>query len=192
MYNPAIHQRRSIRLKGYDYSCADLYFITICTKNRECLFGYVENTKMILSDGGDATRKCWQDIPKHYPDTKLHEYIVMPNHLHGIIQITNENVGVQKFEPFHDKIPQDDFPQNNHPRKINQYQKVIPRSIGSIARGFKIGVTKWFRQNTAIYNVWQRGFYEHIIRNNQSYCKISEYINNNLLTWQQDRYYVRD
>ncbi len=190
MYNPEIHQRRSIRLKGYDYSCTNLYFITVCTKNRESLFGYVEHTKMISSDAGIITEQCWQEIPTHYPNTKLHEHIIMPNHMHGIIQITNENVGVQDFEPFQHETLQNDLSQNNHLQKINQYQKVIPKSIGSIVRGFKIGVTKWFRQNTEIHNVWQKGFYEHIIRDEQSYFKISKYINNNPLTWQEDRYYA--
>ncbi len=198
IYNPEIHKRKSIRLKGYDYSCADLYFITICTKNKEPLFGDIDNAKMIFSDGGNIAQRCWQDIPKHYPETKLYEYIIMPNHVHGIIQITNENVGacprvqrrVQNFEPFHNKTLQHDSPKNNHPSKANQYQKVIPKSIGSIIRGFKIGVTKWFRQNTEIHSIWQRGFYERIIRNEQAYFKISEYINDNPLTWQKDRYHA--
>ena len=71
----------------------------------------------------------------------------------------------------------------------NQFQKIIPRSIGSIVRGYKIGVTKWFRQNTEVKNVWQRNYYEHIIRDEKSYCTISDYINSNPRNWKDDKFY---
>jgi REP element-mobilizing transposase RayT len=71
----------------------------------------------------------------------------------------------------------------------NRYQQIIPRSIGAIVRGFKIGVTKWFRQNTSIHTVWQHNYFEHIIRNHASYLKITEYIHNNPVTWREDKYY---
>lgn len=158
-YNPDIHHRRSVRIKGYDYSHAGLYFITICTQNRDHLFGGIERGVMILNDAGRFAERCWLAIPEHYPGTELHEYVIMPNNVHGI-------VGVQ-----------------------NQYQKIIPRSIGAIVRGFKIGVTKWFRQNTTIHTAWQRNFYEHIIRDEKSHLNISEYIINNPMTWREDRYY---
>ncbi len=83
-YNPAIHHRRSIRLKGYDYSQNGLYFITICTYNRECLFGEIINKIMILNDFGKMANECWLKIPAHFPDTVLHEHVVMPNHVHGL------------------------------------------------------------------------------------------------------------
>jgi len=108
-FNPNIHHRRSIRLKGYDYSQAGLYFITICVQNKACLFGKIivgannhlppnnhlphlpDNhlPKMILNDAGIIANECWLDIPKHFPNSVLHEYIVMPNHVHGIIELTN-------------------------------------------------------------------------------------------------------
>ena len=168
-YNPDIHNRRSIRLKGYDYSQAGLYFITICTKNRLCLFGKIENGKMFLNDAGQSAEHYWMAIPHHYPKTQLHEYVIMPNHVHGI-------VGVQDFEPL-------------QPPQKNQYKKIIPRSIGAIVRGFKIGVTKWFRKNTDIHTVWQRNYYEHIIRDEKFCYQISQYIKNNPLKWQDDQYY---
>src|SRR5471030_188022 len=97
-YNPAIHHRRSIRLKGYDYSQNGLYFITICTYNRECLFGEIIDKKMILNDAGKIANECWVKIPEHFPAAVLHEHVVMPNHVHGIIELANV-VGVQNFEP---------------------------------------------------------------------------------------------
>ncbi|MBL0701246.1 MAG: hypothetical protein JJV92_10245 [Desulfosarcina sp.] len=200
-YNPDIHHRRSIRLKGYDYSQAGLYFITICTKNRLCLFGKIKNGKMILNDSGQSAEHCWMAIPHHYPKTQLHEYVVMPNHVHGIVGVQNleplsrhidkrvqnlepmsHNIDnrVQNFEPLHPLQP---------PQK-NQYQKTIPRSIGAIVRGFKIGVTKWFRKNTDIHTVWQRNFYEHIIHDEKSCYQILQYIKTNPLKWQDDQYYA--
>ena len=177
-YNPNIHQRRSIRLKGYDYSQAGLYFITICCENRSCLFGIVVDGEMIMNDAGKMADKCWMEIPNHFPNVVLHEYVIMPNHVHGIIELVGDtNVGVENFQPLQ--------------RKQNKFQKMIPHSIGSIVKGYKIGVTKWMRQNTNIHNVWQRNYYEHIIRNEQSYQTISEYIINNPAKWADDKFYTQ-
>jgi len=86
IYNPKIHNRRSIRLKGYDYSQAGLYFITICCQDNVCLFGTIKNGAMILNSGGQMAKKCWTEIPNHFPNVILHEYVIMPNHVHGIIE----------------------------------------------------------------------------------------------------------
>ncbi|MBE7411049.1 MAG: hypothetical protein L6Q54_11020 [Leptospiraceae bacterium] len=174
-YNPKIHKRRPIRLKGYDYSQAGLYFITICCKNKEYLFGNIANGEMVLNDAGKIANQFWMDIPNHFPNAKLHEYVVMPNHVHGIIELI----------------------ENHHPPRPysqNQFQKMIPRSISSIVKGYKIGVTKWFR-NASMDDfpieraIWQRNYYEHIIRNEQLYWTISKYIKNNPANWHDDEYY---
>ena len=105
-----------------------------------------------------------------FPHVALDEFIVMPNHIHGIIIINDTNVGA-----------------NNHsPLQINRFRSPS-KTIGSIIRGFKIGVTKWFRKSTNTYNVWQRNYYEHVIRNEKELSKIREYITNNPLKWQLDR-----
>ncbi|MFH1004488.1 MAG: hypothetical protein V1781_03190 [Bacteroidota bacterium] len=196
-YNPEIHHRRSIRLKGYDYSQVGLYFITVCCQDRECLFGKinvgVENfqPEMLLNEAGKIVDKCWLDIPKHFPNTVLHEHIVMPNHVHGIIELTDvPNVGIENFQSLQQQ-------RNESPH--NEFQKIIPRSIGSIVKGFKIGVTKWFRNNpVCTYNhlllhpqwkIWQRNYYERIIRNEQSYQTISKYIINNPANWKGDKFF---
>ena len=80
-----MHNRRSIRFKGYDYTQAGLYFITICCQNRACLFGEIENGKMMLNDAGAIANDCWLNIPNHFPNAILHEYVIMPNHVHGKI-----------------------------------------------------------------------------------------------------------
>ena len=90
-YNPEIHRRRSVRLKGYDYSQSGFYFITLCTTYREQLFGKIENDKMIQNDAGNYTIKCWNNIPDHFLHAKLHEFIIMPNHVHGIIELVGAN-----------------------------------------------------------------------------------------------------
>ena len=192
-YNPAIHHRKSIRLQGYDYSQNGLYFITICTHNRECLFGEIIDKKMILNDAGKIADECWLKIPEHFPNAVLHEHVVMPNHVHGIIELANvaaaprPDVGVQNFEP----VPSPNFEPLPSPSPQNQFQHIIPRSIGSIVRGYKIGVTKFFRNNTDIYDVWQGNYHEHIIRSEQSYWRISEYIINNPDVWENDKFYRR-
>ncbi|ANH83448.1 hypothetical protein A8C56_22915 [Niabella ginsenosidivorans] len=173
------HNRKSIRLKGYNYAQAGLYFITLCTHNRVHLFGQIINGEMVLNAGGRVAAKCWQDIPAHFPTAALHEYVVMPNHIHGIIELQSPSVGVQNFEP-------------QQMGTENKFQHIIPQSIGSIVRGFKIGVTKWFRyENGFAQNaqIWQRNYYEHIIRNDAAYHRIANYILNNPAKWKDDRFY---
>lgn len=194
-YNPNIHQRKSIRLKGYDYSQAGLYFITICCQDRICRFGKIENDIMILNDAGKIADECWLEIPQHFPNAMLHEHIVMPNHVHGIVELTNaSNVGVQNFEPLQENNPITVGAENFLPlqQRHNEFQKMIPRSIGSIVKGFKIGVTKWFHANTNIESVWQRNYHEHIIRNEQSYHRIAQYIINNPAKWQEDKFFKKN
>jgi len=86
-YNPEIHHRRSVRLKGYDYSKAGFYFITICTQDRMCLFGEIKDDEMVINDAGHMVNRWWHDLNHKYKNIKLHEQVVMPNHFHGIIQI---------------------------------------------------------------------------------------------------------
>jgi putative transposase len=197
-YNPNKHHRRSIRLKGYDYSKAGLYFITMCCKNRACLFGKIVDKKMVLNDTGVIVQQCWEDIPNHFPNVVLHEFVVMPNHIHGIIRI----VGANHHSP--DNNSQNHSPDNNSQHSPNNHSQYVSSdnhslvngaknvsplrtpTIGSVVRGFKIGVTKWMRQNTNIHMVWQRNYWEHIIRDRNSYVKISKYIVNNPAKWNDD------
>lgn len=195
-YNPDIHHRKSIRLKGYDYSQAGLYFITICCQDRICRFGEIvtdENSqsKMILNDAGNIANECWLEIPEHFRNAKLHEHIVMPNHVHGIIELSGD-VGVQNIEPEppHIKVRvQNIEPLPNDTPQRNKFQKIIPGSIGSIIRGYKIGVTVRTKNIFPDEKIWQRNFYEHIIRNEKAYQTISNYIVNNPEKWNADKFY---
>ena len=167
-----IYHRRSIRITDFDYSQSGWYYVTICTFNGECLFGNVNKGMMMLNEVGKNVDRCWLNIPDHYPNANLHDYIIMPNHIHGIIEIINEDVGVQNLEPLQ-----------------HRFQQIIPRSVGSIVRGFKVGVTKWIHKNTKVKNVWQRNYFEHIIRNEKDMFRIQNYIRENPLKWNEDKYY---
>lgn len=125
---------------------------------------------MVLNNAGEIVKECWLAIPEHYPNTKLHEYMIMPNHIHGIIEIV-ASVGANDYSPL---------------------QNGTSKTIGAMVRGFKIGVTKWFRNNTNVHTVWQRNYFEHIIRHQQSYDRILEYIINNPSYWLTDKYYEQD
>ena len=189
-YNPDIHHRKFIRLKGYDYSQAGLYFITICCQDRIWRFGEIvkaENSqpKMILNDAGIIANDCWLEIPKHFPNAKLHEHIVMPNHVHGIIELSGDVVRAQNIESRQD----DGRVQNIEPQ--NKFQKIIPGSIGSIIRGYKIGVTIGVKNIFPGEKLWQRNFYENIIRNEKAYQTISNYIINNPAKWYEDKFYKK-
>ena len=126
---------------------------------------------MYCNELGRAVEKCWNDIPEHYPHIELDEYVIMPNHVHGILNIIDDvNVGVQNSEPLR-----------------NTYQHIIPKSICSAIRGYKLGVTKWARKNTDYFTVWQRNYYEHIIQNKDELHKIRKYIKYNPLNWQIEK-----
>lgn len=184
-YNPTIHRRKSIRLQGYDYSQAGAYFITVCTHNRVPLFGEIVDGVMVLNTAGQIVEKCWCAIPEHFPQVTLDEFVVMPNHVHGIITVGANNHLPQHYLP----LPSDETPiQSNEPPRPLQHG--TSRTIGSMVRGFKIGVTRWFRANTDIHAVWQRNYYEHIIRNEDAYLAIAEYIQTNPQRWETDTYHV--
>jgi putative transposase len=179
-YHPNVHHRKSIRLKNYDYSQAGYYFITLCTHERLPLFGEIIDGNMLLNEAGEATEKCWLAIPAHFPSVELNEFVIMPNHVHGVVAIVGaNNVGEKNGGA-------NIVGANNH----LPLQHGTSKTIGSIVRGFKIGVTKWFRTHTDISTVWQRNYYEHIIRNEDAHLKIVEYIRTNPQQWQEDKYYV--
>ncbi len=217
-YNPNKHHRRSIRLKGYDYSQAGLYFITICCENRAYLFGEIIDGEMTCNDAGIIANQCWLDIPNHFPNVVLHEYVVMPNHIHGIIEIVvgAKNISPEKISPeslntkyiSHNNTITNDMVAYGETDDINAKnmdngdiwaknisplprQNGTSKTIGSMVRGFKIGVTKWMRQHTNVNVVWQRNYYEHIIRNEQSHQTISNYIINNPTKWVNDKFFMK-
>ncbi len=184
------YHRCSIRLTGYDYTQNGNYFLTICTRNRECLFGEVHDGKMYLSNYGRIVNECWQKIPDHFPQIVLHEYVIMPNHVHGIVEINNPQSTGTNMGMCTDTVGVGanvvGVGANNYsPLRTPQSRPCgTSRTVGSVVRGFKIGVTKQMG-----FSPWQRNYYEHIIRNNESYKHIVKYIVQNPLKWEEDCFY---
>ena len=165
--------RRSIRLKGFDYTNSSWYFITICVHHFKCSFGDILGDKIFLSEIGLIARDCWKSIPAHFAFVELDEFIVMPNHLHGIL-IIDESIRAQHVKPLHAE---------------RKYQNIVAGSLSSIIRSYKAAVTKKCRELGYEYT-WHRNFYEHIISRDKELFNIRKYIRYNALKWrEEDEYY---
>ncbi len=198
----------STRRPKWDYGWNGVYFITICTKNREMHFGDIENGEMNLSEIGKITHQYFLEIPDHFPFVKLGEFAIMPNHVHGIIIIdkknnksvnnTNDgciNVETQNFASLPIQPVQPNQPvQPSSPHAINHSKKTKnqfgPQSqnLGSIVRGFKTGVKKFATMNNIDFT-WQPRFHDHIIRNKSEYNRIEKYIRDNPANWGNDKFH---
>jgi putative transposase len=167
-FEPKIHHRRSIRLPGYDYSRAGGYYVTIVAWQRECLFGEVVDGEMVLNDFGQIAAKTWQWLQTQYPYVELGTSIVMPNHFHGIIIL-------------HDDDRRDD-------------SRIVPtdgpkrKPLGRLIGAFKTVSTKNINllRHTEGQVVWQRNYYEHIIRSEKEMKTIWDYIEGNPARWEKD------
>ena len=169
--NPVLHHRRSIRLKDYDYSQQGTYFVTVCTYNRKCNLGKVINDEVQLNKYGHIVENEWIKIADIRKNVELDTYVIMPNHLHGILLITDSR-GTEHRAP-----------------TVEQFGKPVSGSLPTIIRSFKSTVTKQINRlrNTPGSPVWQRNYYEHIIRNEDGLNRIRGYIINNTIQWQFDR-----
>jgi putative transposase len=185
-YDPGKHHRRSIRLKGYDYSQAGAYFVTICTQERDCLFGNVEDGEIWLNEHGQIVQAIWDDLPHHYAGVVLDAFVVMPNHVHAIVVIThNVDVGAGlKPAPTKSGLAKP-APTIPAPAETKPKHHGLPEII----RGFKTFSARRINEyrNTPGSPIWQRSYFEHIIRNEESLNRIREYITNNPLRWDLDR-----
>lgn len=164
-YDPQKHHRRSIRLKEYDYAQPGLYYVTICTQNRQCVFGTVQDGLLRLSAAGELVASLWQDLSAHYPGVALDEYVLMPNHLHGIILLEAVEAGQSM-------------------------------SLSDVVQRFKSLTTRRYADHVKQDGwepfpgrLWQRNYYEHIIRNERALNAIRAYITGNPANWSQDQYY---
>lgn len=203
-YNPEIHHRRSIRLKGYDYGQAGFYFITICSWQKEYIFGSIEDGVMYLSPFGEIAKNEWFKTAEMRSNIHLAEFVVMPNHIHGIIAIAPMNIdrmspngrGTMHRAPTPMPTPTHDDPTHHNPThdggvshdRTEKFGKPTSNTIPTIVRGYKSAVTKQVNilRNTPQSPVWQRNYYEHIIRTEADYDRIATYILNNPLKWQED------
>ncbi len=170
---------KSSRLEGWDYSLNGAYYITICTKNKEYFFGEIKNEKIVLSEIGRMAEKYWKGIPEHFPFVKLDEFVVMPNNIHGILFIENEN-------NMHVYVETQDFESLQQTKHYKNKFGTQSKNVSSVVRGFKIGVKTYATMNN-IHFTWQSRFYDHIIRNENELNKIREYIIGNPKKWILDK-----
>ena len=169
IYNPDIHHRRSIRLDGYDYSSAGAYFISIAAQGRLCLFGSVVDGELRLNDAGKMVRRVWDGMPDRFPFINMDEFVVMPNHVHGVIFIRQP-------------VPTTGAPTMGAP------------ALGDVVGAFKSVTTVeyvrgvrglgWQRFDKRL---WQRNYFERVIRNEHELGLVREYIANNIVNWESDR-----
>jgi len=204
-FHPEIHHRRSIRLQGYDYAQAGAYFVTVCSQNRECLFGKIENDEMRLNPAGTMIESVWNEIPANYPGIDIAEFIVMPNHIHGIIVIVGATpCGCPTHATQHPvgATPRG-CPTHTTPHPVGATPRGCPPhgcpettrlSLPDVVHRFKTMTTKRYADGVKQCGwppfperLWQRNYWEHVIRNESDLARIREYIQNNPTQWALDR-----
>lgn len=166
--------RRSIRLPGFDYSRVGMYFVTICATQRHCIFGQIHGNDTVLSRIGEIVRTCWIEISQHFPNVNIETYVVMPNHIHGILTI-------------HSKLP-DANRQDKLTGATELFGRPSPKSIPTIIRSFKAAASKCARESGLAVSgsIWQRGYFEHVLRNTREYVEVTNYILQNPARWADD------
>ena len=171
-YEPALPRRRSLRLQGYDYAKAGAYFVTVATENRLCLFGEVAGGKMRLNEAGRLVDDAWQWLERRYPSVILDEYVVMPNHLHGVLAITDEGGGTgdSRIAPTGDR------------------SGVGRKALGSLIGAFKTVATKRVNVERGApgRRLWQRNFHDRVVRSEEDMDRIRAYVRDNPLRWELD------
>jgi len=175
IYDPQKHQRRSIRLKGYDYSQPGAYFVTICTRNRESLLGEVVEEEMILNECGQVAAGCWVWLAKQYPYVELDEWVVMPNHTHSIVVLSGR--GGSRTAPTRIALT-----------RIAPTRIAHTHPVGRLVGALKTVSTKRVNQmrHTPGAPLWQRNYYEHIIRDEDELNRLRQYILDNPVQWEMD------
>lgn len=190
-FDPQKHHRRSIRLRGYDYSSEGAYYVTIVVQGRECLFGEIIDGEMYLNEYGEIVQKWWDEIPNHFPNVGLGAFVIMPNHVHGIIWIIDKRRG-EVISPHND--PNNNILNKNFDGTSNQggdaSQPPLQKpTLGQIVAYFKYQSTKEMNRietDKAITKFWQRNYYEHVIRDEKDLQNKTDYIESNPMLWDED------
>ncbi len=185
--------RRSIRLPGYDYAQPGAYFITVVTAGRQSIFGRIVDAEMHASRVGDIVRYEWHDLPRHFPFLELGAFVVMPNHIHGILVI-RPRVGATRLGPNTALESNGTFPPTDvdspEGSPLQGQRPTGPRckSLGAIVGQFKSRVTRriWKLPHMHLVPLWQRNYYEHVIRDQREWERIHLYIESNPVNWSQD------
>ncbi len=181
------YRNESARLQNWDYGSDAAYFITICTKDREHYFGEIQKGKMQVSPAGAIAHALWFEIKNHAKNIELGEFVVMPNHVHGILILDGNNDIANIGRDVACNVPTETETPN---QKNEQMTAISPKSntISSIIRSYKSAVTKYCNRLELTF-AWQPRFHDHIIRNDESFHRISEYIKNNPANWHEDKFY---
>ena len=169
--------QKNIRWKGYDYSLQNAYCITICTYQKQLWFGKIINNEMVLNQFGMIAEQEWLKIPNHRPYVILYEYVVMPNHFHGIFEIKRETSDNICFKP--KEVT------GNHMKDISPR----PESVSTIIGSYKSAVTREINKISTGF-AWQTRFYDRVIRNHEEYTRLGEYIMANPENWEKDEHYM--
>jgi len=180
-YDPERHHRRSVRFQGYDYTQNGAYFVTMCIHNRECLFGEIRDDGIMrLNECGEIVQDEWLRTEIIRREVELDVFLVMPNHFHAIVVIMGD-VGTDKQDRAHSRAPL------QTPSSATLYRP--PKSLGSLIAGFKAAVTKGINvlRDTPGAPVWQRSYFDRIIRDEKSLNLARQYIENNPAKWADDR-----
>jgi len=201
-YNPDRHHRRSIRLKGYDYSQAGLYFITINIRHRKCLFGTIIQQEMILNDAGIIASQQWEKLSERFTNIKLDVFQIMPNHMHGILLLNDAAPVGAGLAPAQQNMIHTPAQDNTIPARNDVIAdgragaSPAPTIVGNIVGAYKSQIANLYLEifkqkhpGKIMGKLWQRNYYEHIIRDEQSFLRISDYIINNPSNWNNDRFY---
>jgi len=195
-YDPQKHHRRSIRLKGYDYTSPGAYFVTICAQGRVCLFGQVVDADMVLNDAGRMVQRIWETIPGRFPTIRFDAYVIMPNHFHAIITITDPNTGDDRLD---DRDNRRGDPRGRPGVGADTRPAPTRLETGRVALGDVVGAFKSITTHEYIIGVrnsvwppfdkriWQRNYWEHIIRNDAAYQRIKQYVQENPARWVEDQ-----
>ncbi len=182
----------STRMQNWDYGWNAPYFITICTQKRTFYFGNIIEGKMELSEIGKIAQQYWTEIPTHFPYVHLGAFVIMPNHIHGIVIIDKPNVrtpDLQNVEvPDLQNVETPDSGVSTIKQTMAASKKWKPETLGVIINQYKRKVTIDIRRINPHF-AWQTRFYDHIIRNHESYVRIEHYIINNPLKWVDDHFF---
>jgi len=188
---PTRYRRRSIRLKHYDYAQAGYYFVTIVAQGRAHLFGEIVEGQMVLNVAGEMVGRWWDNIPHDFPNVRLHESVIMPNHMHGIIEI----VGADSISAQTRMRQNNDHGIETNMHDVSRAEMNSAPTLGTIIQSFKRHTTLQYIQMVKNGScppfhkrIWQRNYYEHVIRDEHDHARLADYIIHNPVRWEEDRF----
>ena len=182
------YRRNSLRLQHWDYGCDGGYFVTLCSHRHACCFGDIVDDRMVLSRLGVIADVLWHEIKHHAANVELAEFVVMPNHVHGVLVLGGDSAGpgLDAVGARHALPLQQSLSSSCQNPGQQRFQNQGRNTLSSIVGSYKSAVSKHAHRLGFEFG-WQRNYWEHIIRNDDEYCRIAEYINNNPKSWQLDK-----